>query len=109
MAVVHLMVVSKAKLVFGGIEFELLRGTIMDKIRYIMLADSLDITQLTMLRSDGVQDTLNRIAEKYNLELEKADDGVTLALLSERDLTDDELSDINNSVMTGWLNYLSTK
>jgi hypothetical protein len=79
------------------------------KHRYAIPVDFSDIAQLTIFRCEGVQDALDRAAVKYKLEQDKADDGVILALVSERELTSEELSDIDKMLQEGWLNYLATK
>ena len=81
----------------------------MEKIRYAMPVDFSDIAQMTIFRCEGVQNAIDAVAKKYNLEQERANDGVTLALLAEQDLTEEELSDITETIQKGWLEYLYWK
>lgn len=81
----------------------------MEKIRYSMPIDFSDIAQMTIFRCSGVQDAIDDVSKKYNLEQERAEDGVTLGLLSERELSENELCDINEAIQNGFSNYLSLK
>lgn len=71
--------------------------------------DFSDVAQLTVFRCEGVQLALEEMAKKFNCETEKASDGTILALKSERELTDEELQEMNQAIQKGWENYIATK
>ena len=78
-------------------------------IQYHFPVDFSDVAQLIIFRCEGVQDAIDRAATKYNLKAEKAEDGVTLSLSSDLELTDAELQDINEMIQKGWQDYLGIK
>jgi hypothetical protein len=76
---------------------------------YGIIFDFSDIAQMTIYRCEGVQGALEKAAEKFGCQMIKAPDGVILNLLSERELSEEEIKEMDEMLLDGWKNYLATK
>lgn len=76
---------------------------------YEVPVDFSDLAEMTIYRSDGVQEALRASAEALGCGLQLADDGIVLALESERELSAEEIAGVGRALSDGWERYLATK
>ena len=76
---------------------------------YACPVDFSDITQMTIYRSEGVQQPLRKFVVENGFRPEEADDGVILGFDSDKELPQTQLDELSNLLQEGWKKYLATK